>query len=114
MALEGMEQIQANLKRFETEMLQRAAAAANEIADLLVTWAKPNAPFKDQSGNLRQSITGTWEQIQRDVFRVILSAHMSYAGFVELLHGGRYAYLWPAVMENETRILQIWRDRLAL
>lgn len=114
MPLEGMDEIQANLKRLGEQMIERAGKAADEIASLLESYSKSHAPFKDQSGNLRQSIRGTWEHVRRDVFRVILSASMEYAAFVELLHQGRYAYLWPAVLENEKRIQQIWHDRLAL
>lgn len=114
MPLEGWDEVKRNLEHAHREMVQRAGDAAGEIADLLESYAKANAPFRDRTANLRQSIDGTWAQIGRDVFRVVLSAGMEYAAFVELLHQGRYAYLWPAVMSNETRIMEIWRKRLEI
>jgi len=114
MPLEGMEEVKRNLRRLADEMMERARQAADEIATLLESWAKTNAPFKDRTGNLRQSIAGSWAQVGRDILRVVLSAGMEYAVFVELLHQGRYAYLWPAVAANQERILHIWHTRLKL
>jgi hypothetical protein len=114
MPLDGLAEVERNLRLAQEALLARARLAADEIATLLESWAKANAPFKDRTGNLRQSIAGSWAQSKPDVFRVVISAGMSYAAFVELLHQGRYAYLWPAVTANDARIMEIWQKRLAI
>lgn len=112
--VEGLDRVLGNLHRYEAETIQKAADAAGEIAELLEAYAKTNAPFTDRTGNLRASIDGTWSQVRGDVFRVVLSAGMEYAQFVELLHNGKYSYLWPAMNANLDRIHDIWQRRLSV
>lgn len=114
MSVHGVEEINRNLSRLESEMLRAAGDAADEIAQYLETYSKQNAPFKDRTGNLRGSIDGSWEQVGKDLFRVILSAGMDYAVFVELCRDGRYAFLWPAVNESLDEIKSIWARHLRL
>lgn len=110
----GFTEIRENLRRMEEQLYAAAWHAAEEIAALLESWSKMNAPFTDRTGNLRQSIRGTAEQTRRDLYTVILTAGMEYAIFVERVREGKYAYLWPAVTENQARIRAIWQARLTV
>lgn len=112
MPLEGMDSVLQNLASLKQRLREAAASASEEIAALLEAYAKTNAPFTDQTGNLRQSISGSAQQTAKDVYTIILAAGMNYGMFVELLHEQKYAFLWPAVSENTARIQQIWAERI--
>lgn len=110
--MEGLNDVSRRQQAWLEAQHRKAAAAADEIAALLESDAKANAPFTDRTGNLRNSIQGTGEQVRADLYRVVLSAGMEYAIFVETIRGGHYAYLWPTMLRNEARIKAIWRERL--
>lgn len=111
--MKGIDQIQRNLSKLESRLHQQAGLAADEIAQYLESYSKQNAPFTDRSTNLRGSIDGDWERVRIDLYRVILSAGMDYAIFVELVRDGKYAFLWPAIVDSQEAIRGIWRERLA-
>lgn len=142
MPLEGVDNVLRNLAALGQRMQQAAAEAADESAILLETYAKQTAPFKDRTGNLRNSIKGTWGNAPGG-FRIVLSAGMSYAPPVEFGHfakrnttrystrAGRAttqrisdrafgtgvqarAFIWPSVAANAPRVLEIFKRRLSV
>lgn len=80
-----MGEVQRNLQAAIQRMHAQAAAAADETAHFLESTAKQNAPFTDRTGNLRNSIDGTSTALP-DGYRMVLSANMTYAPYVELGH----------------------------
>lgn len=142
MSIGGFEQVNRNLDAWAARQRQRSEDAAGEIAALLEAYCKQTAPFKDRTGNLRNSIRGTWEQAGPNLYRVVLSANTEYAIFVELGHFARrgttrmstragritvqrisdraygtqvqpLAYLWPSIVANKDRAVHIWAQRLS-
>jgi HK97 gp10 family phage protein len=113
MALEGADEIKRNMAAFLRQKIAQAEDAADESAHLLESYAKSKAPFTDRTGNLRNSIKGTHGRIPRGQ-RIVISAGMSYAPWVELgtSRSKAYAFLWPAIAENAGRIKEVFRRHL--
>lgn len=114
MSLEGLAGVQAALAAAVAKMHAEAAEAADESALLLETYAKRTAPFKDVTGLLRGSIKGRPEEIPGVGWRIYLFANKTYAPFVELRHGGRFAFIWPTVVEQQKNVISIFRRRLSV
>lgn len=109
MRVEGLGNLLGNLKVAENRIAQGRIQAAQEIAALLESWAKTNAPFTDRTGNLRNSIRAGIESVSGEMVTILLSAGMEYAPYVELRADQRYAYLKPAVEQNKNRMIEIVR-----
>lgn len=103
--MEGMDGVLRNIDALAQRMRKSAADAADESARYLESYAKTHKPYKDRTANLRNSTAGSWTMTPEGA-TVVISASMEYAPFVEL--GTRrnrpYAFLWPAVAENEAKI----------
>lgn len=134
-----MNEIAASLTALQIRMNAAMAAAADEVAHLLENYAKehhgttpreagyirrPGRAGKvwreggigwgDVTGATQTSITGSSEKLYNDVYRVVLSAGMSYDVFLELARNGKWAWLWPAVEANQDNIRAILARHLAL
>jgi hypothetical protein len=82
--LEGMGEILQNLDRLTAQMERQAAAAADEAAMFMESYAKSIAPWTDRTSNLRNSITGSSSRVPSG-YRMVVSESMVYGPFVE--HG---------------------------
>lgn len=60
--------------------------------------------FTDRTGALRSSITA-WVEESKGKTIGYVSAGTDYDKYVELLWGGRYSYMFPALMQNQDYIL---------
>lgn len=98
--LRGLDQVQANLDRYYTGTLRRAAEAMEEIAVILEGYAKSHHPWKDDTGNTTNSIRGFIAEATPMTITAVLSAGMEYDVFLELAHDGKWAWLWPAIESN--------------
>lgn len=107
MPVEGLSDLLGNMNALQRRVAIGRVRAAEEIAALLESWAKTNAPFVDKTGNLRNSIKGEVETVSVDMVTLILSAGMEYAPYVELRYEGRFAYLMPAIEANRERMEEI-------
>jgi hypothetical protein len=59
-------------------------------------WLKDNAPWTDQTGNLRQSLWAEARLMSESVV-IALDYGLSYGEFLEFSHAGHYAIIAPAV-----------------
>jgi hypothetical protein len=60
--------------------------------------------FTDRTGRLRQSIQA-WSEVESNKTVGYVSAGVDYDKYVELLWGGQYSYMFPALMQNQDYIL---------
>lgn len=109
---EGLQELLA-----KTEGLAEAAEAAmriaaGEIAGYLEGYAKEHHPWQRRSGDTQGTTQGTEKQLAPYIFEVILSAGMGYDLFLELCRAGKWAWLWPAIEANESRICEILATHL--
>lgn len=105
--LKGLNQVQANLDKYYTGVLAKAAVAMQEIAALLEGYAKSHHPWHDKSGNTSTSIAGFISEVTPLVITATLSAGMEYDVFLELARDGKWAWLWPALEANTDAIKAI-------
>jgi len=78
----------------------------SEVADLMESDAKRDAPWTDRTGNARRTMTGFVTCENDNVLVVGVAGHMHYSPDLELRHGKRYAVLVPTVDRYAPTILQ--------
>lgn len=113
--MDGMDRVQANIAALRNRMIAAAAAAGDESALLLSSYAKANAPWTDQTGVLRGSIKGESE-VSGSTVVVRISENTTYAPYVEAGTSRSRAFpaLWPAVANNTTDVLGIFKRHMQL
>lgn len=85
-----------NLKAFKGDLNALVAGVVDYSGSKAVTYMKSNAPWKDQTGNARQTLaayglhSAQWHELH-------LHGGMSYQIFLETRWAGRYAIIGPAV-----------------
>lgn len=112
MPVEGVSAVISGLEGWVKGTQDNVVKAAFEIAMLLEAYAKDHHPWQDRTGDTRQSIQGTVAEISDEMVLILLSAGMNYDVFLELARGGKWAWLWPAVIANQRKILGILRRNL--
>lgn len=103
----GIREVQRNLAALYAGQRAALAEAFKEIGALLLADALENHPWKDQTGDTRASMKA--EIVKADVDEIVLSlsAGMDYDVFLELARDGKWAWLWPCMMRNQDRIIEI-------
>lgn len=71
-------------------------------------------PFWDLSTATTSSIRGEAEEAAGAVISAYLSAGMDYDVELELMRGGKWAFLWPTLQNHKDDILKILEARLKL
>jgi hypothetical protein len=112
MPVEGMAAVLMGLDGYVKGTQANVIAAGNEIADLLEAYAKDNHPWKDETGDTRESIRATIVEMNDKFVDVLLTAGTPYSVFLELAHSGKWAWLWPAVLANRKNIMDILQRNL--
>lgn len=80
-------------QRLELAIHQLALRFSAEIE----TWMKVNAPWMDQTGNLRQSLYSTVKAVLGQMIVITFDYGLDYGVFLELAHQGRFAIIAPAL-----------------
>lgn len=131
----GIEDVVANLARYEIEQRMRLRLACEEVAQLLERYAIMNHPWNVFTGATNVTTKGTWAEVAGDLYEVVLSAGMWYDVYLELagptrgdyarhsaslphnslqeFGGGKYAWLWPAISANQREIINTFARHLA-
>lgn len=82
-------------------------AIAQRRAPEIEAWMKQNASWTDRTGNARQTLNTTIEEISLDMVNIILAHGVEYGIYLELANAGNYAIIAPA-LDHWGPI--IWRD----
>lgn len=70
--------------------------------------AKQNRPWTDRTGQARSSITGSYEFSDTSLIGAL--AIGAYHGiFLEKANGGKYAIVWPTILETQRELLEVAR-----
>jgi hypothetical protein len=119
MSVEGVDKVLANLDKWVKERQALAELAMNEVMAALEGWAKsehkwgnPYSAGYKPTGALANSIRGEVTEATQAIVRGVLSASMEYAIFLEMAHNGKWAWLWPVIINHEQEILKILANRL--
>lgn len=103
----GTAGVVANLAAYLVAARAAYLAAAAEIAELLKAYALENHPWQNRTGDTEASIDAQIVDVTDLEIIIAVAAGMDYDVFLELAHGGNWAWLWPAVMANQDEILAI-------
>jgi hypothetical protein len=113
MSVEGdTQRVLASLAAYQERMMLRAQMAMQEVMTALEGWAKSEHSYTDRTGNTTNSIKGQIAEVSAEIVRGVLSAGMDYDVFLELAHEGKWAFLWPTVMNHRDDILAIIERRM--
>jgi len=93
--------IQSYAERVQMKIQQQA----DRYASIMEASAKVNAPWTDRTGKARAGLFGTVDK-HGNVITVVLAHSMEYGVYLELAHGGKYAILWPTVIETAPKLMR--------
>jgi len=109
----GADEVLKNLKAFEkrmvTGLIESVEMVAIIIADFIRTkYQRPitGLGFTDRTGALRQSITHK-VTIERGRIVAWIFAGMDYAQYVEVITGGKYAFMLPGFLAKKPEIMKL-------
>lgn len=86
-------------------------AIADRWSITLEAEMKSNAPWQDQTGNLRQALYTEVEQVSLDMVEIILSHGLNYGIWLETKFAARDAVIAPTIDAHAPRI---WADVVAM
>lgn len=93
----GSRQMFDRLQEYDGSVRRALHAVAEYFAPIVESYAKDNAPWIDRTGNARQGLTGSVQDISQTVVHLYLSHKMDYGVYLELKHSGRYAIILPTL-----------------
>lgn len=100
--------VRANLAAFGTQTIATAKAGMAVKVANDENRAKANRPWTDRTGQARASITGTMD-FDDTTIRGALAIGADHGIFLEKANGGKYAIIWPTVLENQRELQEIGR-----
>jgi hypothetical protein len=103
----GASEIFAGLDGFAGGVSGAMAGRMAVVAGALAGWARTEHPWHSRSGHTEASITAFLEEEQLDAQRltVVLQADQDAALWLELAHGGRWAWMWGVMMRHRGEIM---------
>jgi hypothetical protein len=107
MSVTGVTLVQRNLAAYVVSLRAALAAAMEEIRALLKAEAHDVHDWQNRTGDTEASIDAVITEATEAIIQLTVFAAMPYDVFVELAHGGRWSWLWPAITRNQDRILAI-------
>lgn len=109
----GLDEIEANLRRYEQKIYQLIRDVADWLAPKLETYAKANAPWKDASGDARQGLNAFVEEVAAEIVQVYIAHGVAYGKWLEVRFGGKYAILWPTIQAHFEELTKVLKDALS-
>lgn len=73
-------------------------------AERMESYAKTNAPWTDRTGNARRTLEG-FSEVEGHNRYIGVCGNMDYSPSLEMLHGKKYAILYPAVQVETSDLL---------
>jgi hypothetical protein len=95
MKVTGVNTIIENIGKLKQEKEADFLDAFQQWATLAQNTSKQNAPWRDRTGNARNSIFGVG--VKEDRIRAYHGIGMFYGVFLELSFQGRYRVIWPTM-----------------
>lgn len=118
MAVEGADEVLANLQKWADWRVQAAEEAMREVTAALEGWARAECPALGEASPHSQTaeehivISGEVAEAGAEIVRGMISAEMSAETFQKLVRSGRWAWLWPVLLRHEGDILKVLAARL--
>lgn len=106
MSLQGVDTILSNLTKYESDMMDKMTDRMDVAMIQTENQSKRGAPWKDRTGNARNSIFG---RATKESTRIIgyHGIGMPYGVFLELSNQGKYRIIWPTMDWLRGKLLNI-------
>lgn len=109
----GLSEVFAGLDKVIGQYEDGVQEAAETIAAALEGYAKTHHLWQPRTGDTTRSTRCRIAMQTREYTLLALTAGMDYDVFLELARGGRWAWLYPAVMAMREEIVRITAARMA-
>jgi hypothetical protein len=103
----GVVEVQKNIAALYAGTRKNLVNGMREVCSLLEGYAKNNHPWTARTGNTDNSTDARIVSATIDEITAALTAGMDYDVFLELARSGRWAWLMPAIMANQDKIIEI-------
>lgn len=107
----GADEVLKNLKDFQKRFINGLIESVEAVAIIIETFIKVHyqrpitgVGFTDVTGALRKSITHKVE-VGRGVITAWIFAGMVYGQYVEMISGGKYAFMLPGLLAKKPEIM---------
>lgn len=95
----GFDVWEARLRALPTQVEDTVTAVFTAWEARLESWMRANAPWEDRTGEARRQLDAFTTPSAAKVWLTV--AHgVEYGVYLETLHQGRFAILWPALRMN--------------
>ncbi len=109
----GADKVLKNMKGFQRLFVAGLAESVEQVAIVIEMFIKERyqrpihgVGFTDQTGALRQSITHRID-VTPNVIIAWIFAGMEYGQFVEVISGGKYAFMLPGLLAKKPEIMKL-------
>lgn len=109
----GADEVLRNLKGYRLKFITGLIESVEQVAIIIETFIKVHyqrpisgVGFTDQTGALRQSITHKIV-VRRGVIIAWIFAGMEYGQFVEVISGGKYAFMLPGLLAKKPEVIKL-------
>lgn len=104
-------QFARNLDSFKGSAIRNAVAGAQILSAQNENRAKNMRKWRDRTGQARSSITGSYET-NGDSITIGLAIGADHGIYLEKANGGKYAIIYPTVLETQRQLLEVGRVAL--
>ena len=104
-------QFARNLDTFKGSAIRNAVAGAQVLMAENENRAKNGRKWKDRTGQARSSIMGSYETDGNSI-TVGLAIGADHGIYLEKANGGKYAIIYPTVLETQRKLLEVGRVAL--
>lgn len=103
--------VRNNLSTYKDQVFRRAFTGVQILAAQNENRAKSKAPWRDRTGQARNSITGSFET-DANSMTIALAIGADHGVFLEKANGGNYAVVMPTILEQRQQLMDIGRIAL--
>lgn len=107
MAVTGLDRVLMNLSKWEDKVELSADTAMHELMQQMEGWAKEEHAWVVGRPHTEGSIQGLVTTVGPSIITGTLSVDMDAGLWLEMARDGKWAWLWPVVMNHRADIMRI-------
>ena len=103
----GFDELSKEVEDWAVERELQLTQRVNALLEALVGWARDEHPWKNRTGDLGRSIHAFVTEATPTHIHAELYAREYYSVFLELARDGKWAWLWPVVVNHREDMIRI-------
>lgn len=103
----GMEKVIARAREVQKLQIAGMTHGLEKAMELIAYYARTEHLYTRRTGLTEQTTEGGLYEATAAKVVGIVSAQMSYDQFLEAAREGRWAFLWPALMEHQDEVIAL-------